>query len=130
MAPGLPVAFRCQVLPSASKEQLLGGPQKADPPQCQPIADEWASRPKHPRQVYAGALLTDTADPVTGIGRAILAGLLPSRRLRVSTRKVKSPLSRYSTRNDDGRPLTSQNVTALRVCVHIPPAEPSDIRAK
>jgi hypothetical protein len=52
-----------QVLPSASKEQLLGGPAKTDPPRCQPIADEWASRPKHPRQVYAGALLTDTADP-------------------------------------------------------------------
>ncbi|MYS24658.1 PknH-like extracellular domain-containing protein [Streptomyces sp. DvalAA-14] len=52
-----------QVLPAASKTQLLGGPQKADPARCQPIADQWASQPQHPRQVYAGAMVTDTADP-------------------------------------------------------------------
>ncbi|WNI15847.1 sensor domain-containing protein [Actinacidiphila sp. ITFR-21] len=51
-----------QVLPSGSKSQLLGGPQKADPAACQPVVDQWTTRPKHPRQVYAGALLTDTAD--------------------------------------------------------------------
>ncbi|WP_405582439.1 hypothetical protein [Streptomyces sp. NBC_01190] len=51
-----------QVLPSGTKNQLLGGPSKPDHPDCQPIADQWATRPKHPRQVYAGALLTDTAD--------------------------------------------------------------------
>lgn len=78
------------------------------------------------RLILAAGVVTDTADPAAGIGKAILAGLLPPRRLRISTRKVKSPLSRYSARNDDGRPLTSQNVTALHVCVHIPPAGPSD----
>jgi PknH-like extracellular domain len=50
------------VLPAGSKTQLLGGPQKADKPACQPVADQWSTRPKHPRQVYAGALVTDTAD--------------------------------------------------------------------
>ncbi len=28
---------------------------------CQPVADQWSSRPKYLRQVYAGAMLTDTA---------------------------------------------------------------------
>lgn len=50
-----------QVLPAGSKTQLLGGPQKADKAACQPVADQWSSRPKHLRQVYAGAMLTDTA---------------------------------------------------------------------
>jgi hypothetical protein len=50
------------VLPAGSKTQLLGGPQKADKAACQPVADQWSTRPKHPRQIYAGALVTDTAD--------------------------------------------------------------------
>lgn len=50
------------VLPAGSKTQLLGGQQKADKPACQPVADQWSTQPKHPRQVYAGALVTDTAD--------------------------------------------------------------------
>jgi hypothetical protein len=49
------------VLPAGKSTQLLGGPQKADKPDCQPLADQWSSRPKHPRQVYAGAMVTDTA---------------------------------------------------------------------
>jgi hypothetical protein len=51
-----------QVLPAGSKTQLLGGPQKADHADCQPIADEWTTQPEHTRQVYAGAMVTDTAD--------------------------------------------------------------------
>jgi hypothetical protein len=51
-----------QVLPAGSKTQLLGGPQKAAPAVCQPVADQWSSQPKHPRQVYVGGMLTDTAD--------------------------------------------------------------------
>lgn len=51
-----------QVLPAGSKTQLLGGPQQADPAVCEPIADQWSSRPEHPRQVYVGGMLTDTAD--------------------------------------------------------------------
>ena len=50
-----------QVLPAGSKGQLLGGPQTADRPACQPVADQWSSQPKHPRQVYVGAMVTDTA---------------------------------------------------------------------
>lgn len=49
------------VLPAGTTTQLLGGPQKADRPACQPIVDQWSTRPKHPRQVYAGAMVTDTS---------------------------------------------------------------------
>ena len=56
------------------------------------------------------------------IGRRILAGLLPPRRHRVSTRKVKSPMSRYSERHDDGRPDTSRTVTGLDITVLEPAA--------
>jgi Insertion element 4 transposase N-terminal/Transposase DDE domain len=72
--------------------------------------------------IKAAAVLTDTVDLVGTIGRRVLAGLLPARRLRVSTRKVKSPISRYHARHDDGRPCTSQNVTALDIAVHEPQA--------
>ncbi|QKW47124.1 transposase [Streptomyces microflavus] len=49
--------------------------------------------------VQAAAVITDPADAgrVGLIGHRILARLLPPRRQRVSTRKVKSPMSRYST---------------------------------
>ncbi|NUS10077.1 MAG: hypothetical protein HOY69_01480 [Streptomyces sp.] len=54
-----------QVLPAGAKQQLLGNAQKADVAACQPIVDQWSSQPKHPRQVYTGAMVTDTTD-VTG----------------------------------------------------------------
>ncbi|WP_409474688.1 IS4 family transposase [Streptomyces sp. HC307] len=57
------------------------------------------------------------------IGRRVLARLLPPRRPRVSTRKVKSPISRYSERRDDGRPDTSRTVTHLDVTV-LEPVDP------
>jgi hypothetical protein len=72
--------------------------------------------------VKAAGVVTDTVDLVGVIGARVLAGLLPPRRLRVSTRKVKSPISRYNARVDDGRPLTSQNVTAIDIAVHEPPS--------
>lgn len=50
-----------QVIPASTKSQLLGGPQKTSDPACQPVADQWVSRPKYPRQVYTGAMVTDTA---------------------------------------------------------------------
>ncbi|MEU4585861.1 hypothetical protein AB0F92_27850 [Kitasatospora aureofaciens] len=74
------------------------------------------------------------------IGRRVLAGLLPARRPRVSTRKVKSPISRYHDRKDDGRPDSSRTVTGLDITIlapepelpatshdnrHIPPADVS-----
>jgi hypothetical protein len=70
--------------------------------------------------VQAAAIVTETVDLIGAIGRRVLAALLPPRRLRVSTRKVKSPISRYHTRHDDGRPSTSQNVTDLDIAVHEP----------
>jgi hypothetical protein len=71
--------------------------------------------------IKAEAVVTENTDLVGEIGRKILAGLLPDRRLRVSTRKVKSPHSRYHIHKPDGRPLTSQKVTALDIAVHEPP---------
>ncbi|MEU6851325.1 sensor domain-containing protein [Actinacidiphila alni] len=51
-----------QVLPAGSKTQLLGPATTVDKADCQPVADQWSSQPKHPRQVYTGAMVTDTAD--------------------------------------------------------------------
>ncbi|MFF5196952.1 hypothetical protein [Streptomyces anthocyanicus] len=75
--------------------------------------------------VQAAAVITDPADAgrVGLIGHRILARLLPPRRQRVSTRKVKSPMSRYSTRHDDGRPDTSRTITGLDISV-LEPREP------
>ena len=70
--------------------------------------------------IQAAGVVTDTVDLVGTIGRQILAHLLDDRRPRVSTRKVKSPLARYAARQDDGRPLTSQNITELTIAVHDP----------
>ncbi|MCE6996219.1 hypothetical protein LZG04_15645 [Saccharothrix sp. S26] len=55
------------------------------------------------------------------IAHRLLAALLPPRRPRVSTRKVRSPISRYSERRDDGRPDRSRAVTALDIGVLEPP---------
>ncbi|MFF9221946.1 hypothetical protein [Streptomyces viridosporus] len=41
----------------------------------------------------------------------------------MSTRKVKSPVSRYNERHDDGRPEHSRTVTSLDVSV-LEPSEP------
>lgn len=81
-----------------------------------------------------GIIPADTdRDTLLGtIGRRILTGLLPTRRQRVSTRKVKSPMSRYSERREDGRPDTSRTVTHIDVTVLEPvahsPALPSASR--
>lgn len=42
---------------------------------------------------------------------------------RVSTRKVKSPISRYNERHDDGRPGTSHTVTGLDITIIDPQPE-------
>jgi hypothetical protein len=66
--------------------------------------------------VQAAGIIPDEAG-LGLIGRRVLARLLPSRRRRVSTRKVKSPTSRYSERRDDDRPDHSRTVTQLAVTV-------------
>ncbi|WP_323377491.1 IS4 family transposase [Streptomyces sp. RB17] len=74
---------------------------------------------------------TDRDTRLGMIGRRILIGLLPPRQ-RVSTRKVKSPISRYRDRREDGRPAISRTVTHLDVTVLEPvdhsPALPSASR--
>ena len=73
------------------------------------------------RQTLTRAAGVITADAsLTGrIGQAVLGGLLPPRRPRVSARKVKSPLSRWN-KADPHRPRRSTPVTALTVTVSGP----------
>ncbi|MGW2085215.1 transposase domain-containing protein [Streptomyces sp. NPDC001880] len=73
--------------------------------------------------VQAAGIVPDEVGGLGLIGRRVLARLLPSRRRRVSTRKVKSPMSRYSERRDDGRPDHSRTVTQLAVTVLEPGPE-------
>ena len=62
---------------------------------------------------------------ITGrIGRAVLDGLLPPRRPRVSVRKVKSPLSRWNKADPD-RPTRSTPVTTMTVSLSNPETTPS-----
>ncbi|WP_107439489.1 transposase [Streptomyces sp. cf124] len=56
------------------------------------------------------------------IGRRVLSALSPARRSRVSTRKVKSPISRYAERKLDGRPDGSRGVISTTITVLPPPA--------
>ncbi|MGW6796319.1 IS4 family transposase [Streptomyces chartreusis] len=57
------------------------------------------------------------------IGNRVLARLLPRRRPRISTRKVRSSVSRYAERQDDGRPDSSLPVTDLDVTILEPEAD-------
>ena len=67
----------------------------------------------------AEGVVTADATPTGRIGRAVLDGLLPPRRPRVSVRKVKSPLSRWN-KADPHRPPRSTPVTALTITVSDP----------
>ncbi|WP_157597141.1 IS4 family transposase [Streptacidiphilus rugosus] len=72
-----------------------------------------------------------TAAPHTGtigvIAQRVLAALLPRRRPRVSTRKVRSPVSRYAERQDDGRPDRSRTIADLTVTVLEPGPDQSPL---
>lgn len=60
------------------------------------------------------------------IGRRLLSALSPARRPRVSTRKVKSPISRYAERKADGRPDTSRTMTSVTInLLGAPPPRPA-----
>jgi hypothetical protein len=65
-----------------------------------------------------GVIASDTS-PAGRIGRAILDGLLPPRRPRVSARKVKSPLSRWNN-TDPHRPARSTAITSMTITVSRP----------
>jgi hypothetical protein len=54
-------ADHLQVVAATSKAQLLGAEQTTDPAACQPVADQWSSEPAIDRQVYTGAMVTDSA---------------------------------------------------------------------
>ncbi|MFF3932999.1 transposase [Streptomyces hirsutus] len=58
------------------------------------------------------------------IGRKILSALSPERRPRVSTRKVKSPISRYAERKMDGRPDGSRTVASVTIALLQPQPSP------
>jgi Insertion element 4 transposase N-terminal/Transposase DDE domain len=66
--------------------------------------------------VNAANIITEDVDPVGDIGTAVLADLLPPRRPRTSTRKVKSPLSRYN-KKDPYRPERSTPITTLDITI-------------
>ncbi|MFB7557712.1 IS4 family transposase [Streptomyces brevispora] len=55
------------------------------------------------------------------IGWRVLSTLSPARRSRVSTRKVKSPISRYAERKLDGRPDNSKVVNSTTITLLPPP---------
>ncbi|MEW1907459.1 IS4 family transposase [Kitasatospora sp. NPDC085895] len=73
--------------------------------------------------VQAAGILPADPYPLGLIGRRVLARLLAPRRHRTSTRKVKSPMSRYSERRNDGRPDRSRTITDLAVTVLEPDPE-------
>ncbi|MEV0742154.1 IS4 family transposase [Streptomyces sp. NPDC050549] len=58
---------------------------------------------------------------IGAIGRRVLSELASPRRPRVSTRKVKSPISRYAERKMDGRPDQSLTVTSVTIALLQPP---------
>jgi hypothetical protein len=79
--------------------------------------------------IAARGVCPDTPPDLLGvIGRAVLASLLPARRLRYSARKVKCATSRYLNR-DDARPPTPATITAIDIAVHTPLLEAGPLRA-
>jgi hypothetical protein len=68
-------------------------------------------------------------DLLGAIGRAVLADLLPPRRLRYSERKVKCATSRYLHR-DDGRPAAATRIADIDIAVHTPPLDPEPAPAR
>jgi hypothetical protein len=69
-------------------------------------------------QVVSAQGILPTSPGTGAITQAVLAGLLPKRRARLSARKVKSSLSRYPGNPADGRPLTSRNITHLAITIY------------
>ncbi|MFD7169502.1 transposase [Streptomyces violascens] len=74
-------------------------------------------------QLILAAPATGGLGRATRIGRRVLDALLPARRPRISTRKVKSTTVRYAERLNDGRPNRSTPVTGFSVEVQPPPEQ-------
>jgi Insertion element 4 transposase N-terminal/Transposase DDE domain len=68
------------------------------------------------------------ADLTGAIGRAVLATLLPARRLRYSARKVKCATARYLNR-DDGRPATATTITSIGITIRAPADRPAPAKS-
>ena len=84
-------------------------------------------------QLTAAHGVADSGGPAdTGaIGRAVLDGLLPARRLRFSARKVKCATSRYHIRDAErgqDRPCQSVAITRVQVTIRVPPADRPAVR--
>ncbi|MFJ3928603.1 IS4 family transposase [Streptomyces sp. NPDC090022] len=77
--------------------------------------------------VTAHAVITEETGPAPAFTRTLLASLLPPRRARTSSRKVKCPISRYHAKKDDGRPLTSINIATIEIAIHIPQTGPEPV---
>jgi hypothetical protein len=69
--------------------------------------------------IQADGVLANGTSPAGRIGRAVLDGLLPPRRPRVSARKVKSPLSRWNN-TDPHRPARSTPITSMTITISHP----------
>nr|WP_157556733.1 hypothetical protein [Nocardia acidivorans] len=79
-------------------------------------------------QIVTAANVISNIVPGNSIATAVLSNLLPARRLRLSVRKVKCPMSRYGNPPTDTRPTSSQTVTRLKISLlagepHPPAAE-------
>jgi hypothetical protein len=65
----------------------------------------------------ADGILPGTQPGRGRIGRAVLGSLLPARRPRTSPRKVKCPISRYATRQDQPRQAGTACITAVSIAI-------------
>ena len=79
--------------------------------------------------LQADGVITSDTSPAGRIGRAVLDGLLPPRRPRVSARKVKSPLSRWNN-TDPSRPARSTPITSLTITVSRPAEQATSHRGQ
>jgi len=80
-------------------------------------------------QLILGTTDPDPTDLLGVIGRQVLATLLPARRPRWSTRKVKCATSRYLRRHD-GRPETSTPITTIYTTICPPPTTTPSTRTR
>ena len=103
------------------------GHRGRDPPRHQPRPGQLHHSPGNARDqltAAAGICPDGPADLPGVIGRAVLAMLLPARRLRFSARKVKCATSHYLNHGDE-RPHAVTVITAIHVAVHTPPLDTS-----
>ena len=110
------------------------GRRRRDPSRARPGPGQLHHRPAdrpRPALITADGTSTDAGnEPGTDrtwsgvIGAAVLATLLPARRPRYSSRKVKCPTSRYHDRDDRGgdtRPARSTLISGIDITVCPPP---------